>query len=173
MGIIDTLMKGFLQEATIVHKAKLSKAAYHLRIQSESIKKAAFVPGYFLRLAVGIDNDEVSIKDKRRSYTVWDMNQSEGTVDMGIATHSEGVGTSWVKQCRPGDTLYFAWHKGKFLVDDTAESYLMIGDLSALAHLYQINRSLPEEKNIQGVFYSRDKQDLFSDLNGSTPFSLY
>jgi len=49
----------------------------------------------------------------------------------------------------------------------------MIGDLSALAHLYQINRSLPEEKNIQGVFYSRDKQDLFSDLNGSTPFSLY
>jgi len=173
MGLLDTLMKGLMQEATIVHKSELSEAAYHIRIQSEGIKKASFVPGYFLRLAVGIDNDEVSIKDKRRSYTVWDIDQFKGTVDLAVATHSGGIGTQWVNQCQLGDTLFFGWHKGKFLADDTADSYLMIGDLSALAHLYKINRSLSPHKTIQGIFYSQDKKDLFPDLDGSKPFSFY
>ncbi len=173
MGVFDTLLKGVLQEATIVHKSKLSRAAIHLRIQSEGIKDAAFVPGYFLRLAVGIGNDEVSIRDKRRSYSVWDINQSTGAIDLAIATQGEGIGTRWANNCKIGDRLFFGWHKGKFLVDEAADSYLMIGDLSTLGHLHKINRSLSRDKHIQGIFYSQDEQDLFPDLDGSTPFSFY
>lgn len=173
MGIIETIVKRLLQEATIVHKSELSNSVYHIRIQSENIKKAAFIPGYFLRLAVGIGNHEASIKDMVRSYTVWKIDKSNGTIDLAIATHSAGIGAQWAAQCKIGDSVFFAWHKGKFLVDDAADSYLMIGDLSSLAHLYEINRNLSKGKNIQSIFYSPDIHDLFPDIDGSTPFSFY
>ena len=48
MGIIDSILKKVvLQEALIVEKTKLSDAAYKIRLKSEGIASADFVPGYF------------------------------------------------------------------------------------------------------------------------------
>lgn len=173
MGIIERIIKLRLQEATIVRKEQLSSAAYHIRIQSDKIKEASFVPGYFLRLAVGLGREQLSLGDIVRSYTVWDIDQSAGTIDLAIATHSKGIGTSWAMECEVGDELYFTWHKGKFLVDDTADSYLMIGDLSALAHLYMIRRRLRSDKIVKGIFYSPNQGELFNDIDGTATFSFY
>jgi NADPH-dependent ferric siderophore reductase len=68
--------------------------------------------------------------------------------------------------------VYFAWHKGKFLVDDSADSYLMIGDLSALAHLYEIRRNLPLGKKVKSIIYHQNMQELYPDIDGSNPFSF-
>jgi NAD(P)H-flavin reductase len=76
MGLIDRIARRILEQATIVHKSKLSEAAYHIRIQSDKIKDANFLPGYFLRLGVGFGAD-TSLKDKVRSYTVWDIDKSK------------------------------------------------------------------------------------------------
>ena len=173
MGIIENLLKLRLQPAEIVYKAPLSPSAFHIRLQGEKLKYDGFVPGYFLRLGVGMDDEASGIRDKVRSYTAWDYDAAQGTVDLAVATHSQGVGSQWAERCQVGDTVFFTWHKCKLIVDDSADSYLMIGDLSALAHLYKIHRHLPESKQVRGIFYSQHRTDLFKDLEGSEPFSLY
>ncbi len=165
-------MKRLLNKATVVYKASLTPSVYHIRIESESIKKATFVPGYFLRIAVGLGSDELSTKDKIRSYSVWDIDIEKGTIDLAMATESHGPGAQWVTQCKVGDPLYFACHKGKFLVDDTADSYLMIGDLSALAHLYELNRNFEGRKTVKSIIYHPNTEHLFADIDGSNPFTF-
>ncbi|MDF9797802.1 NADPH-dependent ferric siderophore reductase [Catalinimonas alkaloidigena] len=174
MGIIENIVKKVvLQEAVIIAKTQLSESAYRIRLQNDNIAKADFIPGYFLRLGIGIGKDDIPLKDKVRSYSVWGLNKSNGHIDLAIATHSKGIGAEWTKESKSGDKVYFKWKKGNFLVDDTADSYLMIGDLSALSHLYMIRRNLSRDKKIESVLYSQHQGELFPDIDGATPFDFY
>ena len=172
MGLMETIIKKVLEKGIILTKTKISDSVYKIRIQSDGIADYDFVPGHFLRLGVGIDQDEISLKDKVRSYSVWDINKENSTIDIAIATHSNGIGAKWVETCKPNDRVYFKWKKGKFLVDDSADSYLMIGDLSALSHLYIINRNLSDNKQIESIIYSENMDDFFPDVNGANPFDF-
>lgn len=173
MGIVDKLIKRFLHQGVIVSKAKISASAYHIQISSESIKSVEFIPGHFLRLGVGIDNKDTSIKDKVRSYSVWNIDKNNGTMDLAIATHSNGIGAKWVESCTIGMRVPFTWKTGKFIQDNSCDSYLMIGDLSALSHLYIINRHLPKEKQVESILYNESIEELYEDIDGTTPFSFY
>lgn len=173
MEILKTILKQFLNENVIESKQKISESAYHIRIKSESIKHADFVPGYFLRVGVGITDEGLSMKDFVRSYSVWNIDKTAGTIDLAIATHSHGPGASWAEQRKTGDTVYFRWKKGNFLLDSSADSYLLIGDLSALAHLYMIGRNLPKDKQVESILYSQHRNDLYADIDGSRPFNFF
>ncbi len=174
MGILESILKNVvLEEATISEKVKLSESVYKICLANDKIANADFIPGYFLRLGIGIGREDLALKDKVRSYSVWDINRAEGYIDLAIATHSNGIGSKWVANCNTGDTVYFKWKKGNFLLDETADSYLMIGDLSALSHLYVINRHLSDNKQVAGVVYSQSSSDFFEDVNGKSPFNFY
>lgn len=172
MGLLDTIVSRISHKGHIVHKAQLSAHAYHIRIQSDNFATAEYVPGYFLRVFCGY-GQEVSLGDKIRSYSVWNLNRESRSVDMAVCTHSDGPGTRWAQNARVGDTVYFSWHKGKFTADAGADGYLFIGDLSALAHLYEINRNLPAGKPRQGIIYAENQTDFFADINGQWPFALH
>ena len=164
--MIEAIVRRLLNKATIVYKANLTPIVYHIRIQSESIKKATYIPGNFLRIANGIDNESLPFKDKIRSYSVWNLDSKEGTIDLAVATESNGPGAQWATQCKVGDAVYFAWHKSKFLVDDSADSYLPIGDLSTLAQIYELKRNLSPEKTAKSIVYSLNIYVLFAEING-------
>lgn len=173
MGIADGILKLVLNKAEIVYKSRLSASVIHIRIRGGSIATASFIPGYFLRIAIGVDNNSLAFRDKVRSYTVWNMDRENWTIDLAVVIHGKGPGSEWAERCKVGDTVLYAWHKGNFILDESADSYLMIGDLSALAHLYEINRNLSKTKTANGIMYSSDKRDLFPDIDGSEPFSFY
>ncbi|MBJ2175168.1 SIP domain-containing protein [Aureibaculum sp. A20] len=174
MGLLENILKKVvLQDAIIENKVQLSPSVYQIRLKSESIKKAEFEPGYFIRLGIGIGNDNISFKDKVRSYSVWNINHTEGYLDLAIATESKGIGAEWGQNCNIGDTVYFKWKKGNFLLDTTADSYLMIGDLSALSHLYIIHRNLSNTKHVESLVYTKNSDDFFQDVDGSIPFNFY
>ncbi|GGZ16801.1 hypothetical protein GCM10007049_06480 [Echinicola pacifica] len=174
MSFIENIIKKIvLEEGLIIEKAALSQSAIRVRIQSDRIRETDFIAGSFLRLGIGIGKEELSMKDKIRSYSVWGINKDEGYVDLAIATHSNGIGSVWAKECQVGDTVYFKWKKGKFLADASADSYLMIGDLSALSHLYMIHRNIGQGKQVESFIYSPDKSDLFPDLDGSSPLAFH
>ena len=173
MGIVESIIKKVLEKGSIIEKTKLSDSVYKIRIQSDGIGNYDFEPGHFLRLGVGIGKDDISLKDKVRSYSVWDIDKEKNTLEIAIATHSQGIGAQWVETCATNDMVYFKWKKGKFLVDDTADSYLMIGDLSALSHLYIVNRNLSDNKQIKSVVYSQNSNDFFADVDGSNPFDFH
>lgn len=174
MSFIESIIKSVvLNEAVITEKVKLSEAAYKIRLENETIGKINFIPGSFLRMGLGIGNDELSLKDKMRSYSIWDINKEKSYLDVTIATHSNGIGSQWIKKCQVGQKIYFRNKKGNFLADDTADNYMMVGDLSALSHLYMIRRNIGLDKHVESIVYSQDEQDLFPDIDGSHPFNFY
>lgn len=174
MSIIENIIKKVvLDEAIIVEKEQLSPSVYRIRLEGKSIKNMAFEPGYFIRLGLGIGNDDLSMKDKIRSYSIWDIDSNKGTLDVAIATKSKGVGAQWVVDCKVGEKVHFKLKKGRFILDNSADSYLMIGDLSALSHLYIIKRGLAINKEVQSLIYSESIQDVFKDVDDSIPLDFY
>jgi NADPH-dependent ferric siderophore reductase len=172
MGILENLATRILNKAEITLKVKVSPTVWHIRLQGDAITKADYVPGYFLRILAGKGKD-MPIREKIRSYSVWNMDKANNSVDIAVCIHSDGPGSSWAMECKPGDAVYFAWNKGNFIVDDIADTYIFIGDLSALGHLYEIRRNLLKGKRILSLVYNQDKRDFFNDIDGSRPFDFY
>ncbi|MCK0132606.1 SIP domain-containing protein [Flavobacteriaceae bacterium F08102] len=173
MALIENIIKKIMDTGVITSKEQLSKSVYKIEIQSEAIKTMDFVPGCFIRLGVGIGQNARAKKDMVRSYSIWNINKEKQTMDLAIATHSNGIGAQWVKDCTVGDTVYYKTKRGKFTVDTTADSYLMIGDLSALAHLYIINRYLAVDTHVESIIYTKDVSELYADIDNEKPFNFY
>ncbi|WP_458626810.1 siderophore-interacting protein [Winogradskyella sp. PC D3.3] len=173
MALLENIMKTIMDKGVIISKEKLSESVYKIQIQSEAVKTMDFVPGCFIRLGVGIGKKANSKKDMVRSYSIWDIDKDLNTFSLAIATHSNGIGALWVEDCTVGDKVYYKTKTGKFTVDNSADSYVMIGDLSALSHLYTINRYLSEDKEIESIIYNKNIAELYSDINNNTPFNFY
>jgi NADPH-dependent ferric siderophore reductase len=171
VSIIDRLATRILTKGIITHKNALSDTVFHIRIKSESFKRVSYVPGHFLRLFCGKDK-AVGLKDKVRSYSVWNLDRELAEVDMAICTDSHGPGTAWAKECKVGNDIYFSWHQGKFVVDNTADHYLFVGDISTLGHFYEIRRNLPAGRSVRSLIYSNAETHFFPDIDGTTPFEF-
>jgi NADPH-dependent ferric siderophore reductase len=175
MELLKNLIKQIFNEGTVEDKERLSESVYRISLKSKNIKTAEFHPGYFLRVLIGMNNpsDKLFNDDFVRSYSVWDIDKTEGTIDLAIATHSEGAGAKWIRQIDSGDKVLFRWKKGNFVLDDAADSYLMIGDVSALSHLYNIGRNLGKGKHVESIIYSAKMNDFFADIDRTAPFSFH
>jgi len=172
MALLETIMKKIMDKGQITSKTRLTDSVYKIDITSDAIKTMDFMAGYFIRLGIGIGTNTNSKKDMVRSYSIWDINIDTNTISLAIATDSNGIGAQWVKNCNVGDTVYYKTKKGTFTLNTSADSYLMIGDLSALSHLYIINRSL-ENKPVESIIYNNTLSDLFEDVDGTKPFNFY
>ncbi|MGJ8734141.1 MAG: siderophore-interacting protein [Cellulophaga sp.] len=173
MALIENIIKKIMDNGVIISKEQLSKSVYKIEIQSEAVKTMDFVPGCFIRLGVGIGKKVSSKKDMVRSYSIWSIDKDKNTFSLAIATHSNGIGAQWIKNCTVGDNVYYKTKMGKFTIDTTADSYLMIGDLSALSHLYIINRYLPKDKHVESIIYNENITELYADIDNDKPFNFY
>jgi len=170
-SIIDTLAKSIFSKAKVTYKEQIAPKVYHIRIQSYSLQGHHYIPGEHLRLFVGIDRD-TAINSKLRTYSIWDHNSSRGTADMAVCVHSTGIGATWASQVRTGEDVYYMGPKGKLTIDYAAESSLMIGDPSALSHMYAIRRHIVSGKINFGITYAHDAADHYADIDGSRPFQF-
>lgn len=171
MGVIENIVAVIFKKGIVVHKAQLSKSVYHIRIQSASLKNIGYVPGHFLRVFVGRGKAELSIREKVRSYSVWQFNKEKCEMDLAVTTLGKGPGAQWAIECREGDIVYFLWNKGKFKIDRSANDYVFIGDLSALSTLYEFKRDLAGKK-VHAIIYCQDGDDFFSDIDNKEPFAF-
>jgi NADPH-dependent ferric siderophore reductase len=172
MGLINNLIAGFLDKATISYKAPLNASTFHIQLHSEAFRKVNHVPGYFVRIFVGKGKD-LAFKDNLRSYSAWKLNKLNGTLELAVCTHGAGPGSDWAKECKVGDEVSFTWKKSNLVVDDAADNYVFIGDSSALAHLYELHRNLPKGKSVKSIIYDEIESNLFPDLDGSKPFHFH
>lgn len=173
MALLEHLIKKIMDKGEIVAKEKLTQSAYKITIRSEAVRTMDFVPGCFIRLGVGIGKQLHSKKDMARSYSIWDIDREHNIFSLAIATHSKGIGAQWAKNCKVGDTVYYKTKTGTFTVDHTADRYLLIGDLSALSHLYVIHRSLSDDKQVESIIYNHDVTELYPDIDHTTPLNFY
>lgn len=171
MGIIEKLLTTILKKAEITSKSQLTQNAFHIRLQSDAVIHSNYKAGNFLRIFVG-KGRAGNIKDNIRSYSVWQIDQASGCVDIAACTYSNGPGCYWVKNCKIGDSVYYSWHESNLSVDLTASNIVFIGDVSALGHFYELNRGIPNDKQVHSLIYGALESDFFPDIDGSRPFNF-
>ncbi|MBN9296769.1 MAG: siderophore-interacting protein [Filimonas sp.] len=172
MSIIDNIAKRVLRKGTVIEKRKIAGDTYHLMLMSEELKDLPYAPGEQVKVYIGADND-LSFSDKMRTYSIWNYEPDNGVIDLAISTFSNGPGAEWVKNIRECDVVYFGGMKGKRQIDDSADYYILVGDVSSLPHLYELNRHLSANKKVYSFIHSEFHEDFFTDVDGSTPLSFY
>jgi len=170
MPVIHSSFKTPFLKGTIIKKEKIAAHTYHLRVQGDDIKNMDYIPGQHMKVIVGM-NKNALLNDKVRSYSIWDYNKENGTMDVAICTFSNGLGAKWAELVDAGDDFYF-FIKTTLTVDDSAKNYFFIGDITTLAHFYKLRRSLEPDKKIHGFIYSDNETNFFTDLDGFKPFDF-
>lgn len=170
-SLIDTITRSIFHKAILTHKEQIAPHAYHIRIQSDALRGHTITAGEHLRLFVGLGRD-TALSSKLRTYSIWAFDAATGTADLAICTHSNGIGSEWVRAVGTGEAIHYMGPKGKLVADAGARSHLLIGDPSALAHLYAIRSGLTAAQHAAGLLYTPDPSDYYADLDGRRPFEL-
>ncbi|MFY0687208.1 MAG: siderophore-interacting protein [Cyclobacteriaceae bacterium] len=170
--MIEKVLKKILNRGKIIHKELIATDVYSFTIQSPKIQHIKYLTGQHIRVFFG-DKSDVSGKDNIRTYSIWEINHEKGTIRVGACCHTSGPGSHWIKEIKVGDEVFFSSPKGKFTLDTSFDKYIFLGDSSALAHLYELHRNLPNGKKIKGIIYANQKNDLFPDIKGTMPFAFY
>ena len=76
-----------------------------------------------MRVLVGKGDTELSLTEKVRSYSVWNLDKEKGELDMAVTTLGKGPGARCAMNCQEGDIVHFVWRKGRFNVDKSADEY--------------------------------------------------
>lgn len=160
-----------IQQGKLIHIHQANRHVYHLKIQSDDFKQLEYIPGFTMDVFLGDPNTQENIDD--RKYTIWNYEPIHQIIDVAICTFSNGKGANWVRTLEKGDTVYFKPPRGKLLLDDSADYYLMIGDITSLSHLYEIHRNLPLNKKVFSFIYTYNQRDIFPDIDDSFPLDYY
>lgn len=163
MNIIQTIINKAFHTATLIHKEQITPSTYHIRIKLKGNSFKNYIPGQQLRVLVGLDNI-ASLSNLVRTYSVWYYDELKNEADLAVCTFSNGQGAKWVQSIAPGDTIYFRGPEGKFTIDTDAENHLFLGDVSSLAHLYELNRHTGHGSKASGIVYSSSKLHHFDDI---------
>jgi NADPH-dependent ferric siderophore reductase len=169
MEIIDKLAKSMATRAMVIGKTKAAEHTYRLTIQPHGVQPFAYRPQDFLRILVG-DDPKVSLRDRVRSYSIWNFDARTQSLDLAVCTFSDGPGAHWIKNVQEGDDVYFMKHASNLVIHQDDADAVMIGDISALGHLYGLRRFFRYRERVTGLIFGRDQADFFPDIDGATPF---
>lgn len=81
-----------------------------------------------------------------RDYTPRRYDTETGELDIDFVLHGEGPATTWAAQAEPGQFLHIAGPRGSMVVPDMFDSYLLIGDETALPAIARRLESLPANR---------------------------
>jgi NADPH-dependent ferric siderophore reductase len=81
-----------------------------------------------------------------RDYTPRRYDPQSGELDIDFVLHGEGPAATWAAQAEPGQFLHIAGPKGSMVVPDMFDSYLLIGDETALPAIARRLESLPANR---------------------------
>lgn len=171
MSLINPNFKTKFLSGKITRKEKIAEHTYHLQVQGDDIKSIDYISGQHMKVVVGLNRDAAQ-NDKVRSYSIWDYNKLNGTIDVAVCTLSGGLGAKWIENAQPNDDFYF-FLKTTLTADNSADAYFFIGDISTLAHFYKVRKTLSSDKKVFSFIYGDNEADFFPDLDGSKPFNFY
>ena len=169
MGIIDKLAKSIATHAKVINKTKVAEHTFRLSIQLQGPHAFSYRPQDFLRILVGMDQ-QAPLRDRVRSYSIWNFDTLTQTLDLAVCTFSNGPGANWINSVNIGDDVYFMKHSSNLIINNDTDDAVMIGDISALGHLYGLRRFYRNQDRVSGYIFGKDQADFFSDIDGHSPF---
>ena len=81
-----------------------------------------------------------------RDYTPRRYDAESGELDIDFVLHGEGPAATWAAQAEPGQFLYIGGPRGSMIVPDMFDSYLLIGDETALPAIARRLEGLPTNR---------------------------
>ncbi len=90
--------------------------------------------------------DKDAPRPPMRDYTPRRYDAANGELDIDFVLHGEGPAATWAAQAEPGQFLHIAGPKGSMVVPDMFDSYLLIGDETAIPAIARRLESLPANR---------------------------
>jgi NADPH-dependent ferric siderophore reductase len=81
-----------------------------------------------------------------RDYTPRRYDAQSGELDIDFVLHGDGPAATWAAQAEVGQFLYIAGPRGSMIVPDMFDSYLLIGDETALPAIARRLEELPANR---------------------------
>ncbi len=91
-------------------------------------------------------SDKDAPRPAMRDYTPRRYDEATGELDIDFVLHGEGPAATWAAQAEPGQFLHIAGPKGSMVVPDMFDSYLLIGDETAIPAIARRLESLPANR---------------------------
>lgn len=86
-----------------------------------------------------------------RDYTPRSFDSSIGELDIDFVLHGDGPASTWAEQVQVGQHLYIGGPRGSLIVPDIFDSYLLIGDETAIPAIARRLEELPAGRKVLAV----------------------
>ncbi|SDW28320.1 ferric-chelate reductase (NADPH) [Pseudomonas syringae] len=91
-------------------------------------------------------SDKDAPRPPMRDYTPRRYDETSGELDIDFVLHGEGPAATWAAQAEPGQFLHIAGPRGSMVVPDIFDSYLLIGDETAIPSIARRLEALPANR---------------------------
>ena len=91
-----------------------------------------------------------------RDYTPRRYDLSIGELDIDFVLHGDGPASTWAEQVQVGQHLYIGGPRGSMIVPDIFDSYLLIGDETAIPAIARRLEELPAGRKVLAVIEIAD-----------------
>ncbi|WP_263260762.1 siderophore-interacting protein [Pseudomonas sp. RIT-PI-S] len=103
-----------------------------------------------------LGRDSEGPKPAMRDYTPRRIDLEAGELDIDFVIHGDGPASTWAERAEPGQSLYIAGPRGSLVVDDVFDSYVLIGDETALPAIGRRLEELPANRQVLAVIEIED-----------------
>lgn len=94
-----------------------------------------------------------------REYTPRRIDLDNNELDIDFVLHGDGPASTWAAQAAPGQALHIAGPRASMVVPDIFDSYLLIGDETAIPAIARRLEALPAGRQVLAVIQIEDEQE--------------
>ncbi|MDR2305863.1 MAG: siderophore-interacting protein [Paucimonas sp.] len=94
-----------------------------------------------------------------REYTPRRVDLAANELDIDFVLHGDGPASTWAAQAAPGQTLDIAGPRASMVVPDIFDSYLLIGDETAIPAIARRLEELPAGRQVLALIQVEDEQE--------------
>ncbi len=94
-----------------------------------------------------------------RDYTPRRFDLSIGELDIDFVLHGDGPASTWAEQVQVGQHLHIGGPRGSMIVPDIFDSYLLIGDETAIPAIARRLEELPAGRTVLAVIEIADEAE--------------
>ncbi|AVD84562.1 NADPH-dependent ferric siderophore reductase [Pseudomonas sp. SWI6] len=99
------------------------------------------------------------VRPSMREYTPRRIDLVNNELDIDFVLHGDGPASTWAAQAAPGQTLDIAGPRASMVVPDIFDSYLLIGDETAIPAIGRRLEELPAGRKVLAVVQIEDDQE--------------
>ena len=100
-----------------------------------------------------------AVRPTMREYTPRRIDLVANELDIDFVLHGDGPASTWAAQAAPGQILNIAGPRASMVVPDIFDSYLLVGDETAIPAIGRRLEELPAGRQVLAVIQIADEQE--------------